>query len=403
MARDLARDYLESCAPNAILFSFGDNDTYPLWYAQEVEGIRPDVRVINYSLLGIDWYINQLRYKVNQSDAIDVLYTPAQVEGSKRDYVTFKANSAIPDDRYYDLYDMMKSYIGSDDITKMEQRGDQSLNTFPVHKVFLPVDKQAVLANGAVNATDTGIVNEVRFDIPKNSILKNDLAVLSIIAANAQNGWKRPICFTNPFDELGFGKFVRKEGLSYRLVPLENQPYDVEKMMALMMDTNKWKSGNADVPGVYFDEENRRHLLGIRQTHVELAYYLAQTNRKDDAIKVLERVDKMMNEKNFPYGMSGRGNQHNQTSLYFMDACYLAGDFTLARKVAASVKKDLRQQVTFYQTLEGTQAENMEQDLKRAQDMLKELEAKEQRYEHPETIKPETNPVINNDSPRVKK
>jgi hypothetical protein len=403
MARDLARDYLESCAPNAILFSFGDNDTYPLWYAQEVEGIRPDVRVINYSLLGIDWYINQLRYKVNQSDAIDVLYTPAQVEGSKRDYVTFKANSAIPDDRYYDLYDMMKSYIGSDDITKMEQRGDQSLNTFPVHKVFLPVDKQAVLANGAVNATDTGIVNEVRFDIPKNSILKNDLAVLSIIAANAQNGWKRPICFTNPFDELGFGKFVRKEGLSYRLVPLENQPYDVEKMMSLMMDGNKWKSGNADVPGVYFDEENRRHLLGIRQTHVELAYYLAQTNRKDDAIKVLERADKMMNEKNFPYGMSGRSNQHNQTSLYFMDACYLAGDFTLARKVAASVKKDLRQQITFYQTLEGTQAENMEQDLKRAQDMLKDLEAKEQRYEHPETIKPETNPVINNDSPRVKK
>ena len=76
LARDLAKDYLESCAPNAILFSFGDNDTYPLWYAQEVENIRPDIRVINYSLLGIDWYINQLRYKVNQSDPIDVLWTP---------------------------------------------------------------------------------------------------------------------------------------------------------------------------------------------------------------------------------------------------------------------------------------------------------------------------------------
>jgi len=76
----MAKDYLESCAPNAILFTFGDNDTYPLWYAQEVEGIRTDIRVINTSLLGIDWYINQLRYKVNNSDSIDVIWTPAQIE-----------------------------------------------------------------------------------------------------------------------------------------------------------------------------------------------------------------------------------------------------------------------------------------------------------------------------------
>ena len=87
LARDLGKNYLESCEKDAILISFGDNDTYPLWYSQEVEKIRPDLRVMNYSLLGTDWYINQLRYKVNESAPADVLFTPEQIQGSRRDLV----------------------------------------------------------------------------------------------------------------------------------------------------------------------------------------------------------------------------------------------------------------------------------------------------------------------------
>src|SRR5205823_9433592 len=99
LARDVAKDYLESCAPNAILFTFGDNDTYPLWYAQEVEGIRPDIRVINTSLLGIDWYVNELRRKVNESDPINVLWNEDQIRGLS--YIEYKpdASSNKPVDR----------------------------------------------------------------------------------------------------------------------------------------------------------------------------------------------------------------------------------------------------------------------------------------------------------------
>ena len=99
---DLARDYLESCAPNAILFTFGDNDTYPLWYAQEVEGVRPDIRIINNSLLGIDWYINQLRYKVNNADSVDVIWSPEQIEGSNREYMMYRqAQGVFPEHTFF--------------------------------------------------------------------------------------------------------------------------------------------------------------------------------------------------------------------------------------------------------------------------------------------------------------
>ena len=96
LARDDAKNYLESCAPNAILFCFGDNDTYPLWYAQEVEKVRPDIRIINTSLLGIDWYINQLRYKINQSDSVDVIWRPDQIIGDKLQYLQYMANDKVP-------------------------------------------------------------------------------------------------------------------------------------------------------------------------------------------------------------------------------------------------------------------------------------------------------------------
>jgi len=373
LAKDLATDYLESCAPNAILFTFGDNDTYPLWYAQEVEGIRRDIRVINYSLLGIDWYINQLRYKVNQSDPIDVIWTPEMIQGRRRDYIRYRAMAGIPDNQYFELYDLMKNFVGSDDVSKMIATGggEDMINTFPVHKVSIPVDRLLVLSNGTVTKTDS-VVSEVRFDIPKDLLMKNDLAVLNVMAASK---WKRPIYFTSAFNELGFGQYLRKDGLAYRFVPVANEQINTDWMKDKLM--NKFQFGGANVANVYFDEENRRHLNTIRSAYAELAFDLSAKNRKDEARAALQKVDKMMLQENFAYGMISRGNQHNRNSLLFLQACYQADDKQLANKVAKSVKTDLQQQMKFYNGLTGMKADNMAYDRRSAEELIQALDRME--------------------------
>lgn len=137
--------------------------------------------------------------------------------------------------------------------------------------------------------------------------------------------------------------------------------------------TNKFAFGNADKAGVYFDEENRRHLGGIRSAYAELAIDLAAKNRKDEARAVLNKVDKMMHESNFGYGLTSRGNLHNRNSLLFLEACYLAGDQALIQKVSAAVKKDLQQQVNYYNTLSGLKADNMAQEKQTAETYLQAL------------------------------
>ncbi|MFY8007883.1 MAG: DUF2723 domain-containing protein [Sediminibacterium sp.] len=365
---DLARDYLESCAPNAILFSYGDNDTYPLWYAQEVEGVRPDVRVVNFSLLGIDWYINQLRYKVNQSDSIDVIWSRQQFEGSKRDYVFYNPVPSIPEDRYYDLEDVMRNYVGSDDKDKtVEGRDEGFFNTFPVRKMAIPVDVDLVKKNGTVNDRDS-VLSEVRFEIPKNGLAKNDLALLNIIAANH---WKRPIYFTNPGTDLGLDPYIRRDGLTYRLVPVKGSEFNTNWAQDKMM--NKFVFGNADKAGVYFDEENRRHLGALRTAYAELALSLAAEGRFEEAKKAVQKADKMLNEANFPYGLTNRFNIHNRNSMLFLQACIQAGDSALAKKVSAAVKKDLQQQMQYYESLKASKREFMEQEIYMAEELLSRL------------------------------
>ena len=132
-----------------------------------MEHIRPDIRVINFSLLGIDWYINQLRYKVNNSDPIDLIWTPDKYEGAKRNVVYYDNRQNIPQNQYFYLDQILSSVIGSDDPKYTFSAGNDIYNTFPVKKFSLAVDSNLVRQNGTVNPGDS-IVKEVRFELSPN-------------------------------------------------------------------------------------------------------------------------------------------------------------------------------------------------------------------------------------------
>ncbi len=386
-APDIAKNYLESCAPNAIIFTFGDNDTYPLWNAQEVEGVRPDIRIINNSLLGIDWYINQLRYKVNDADSIDVIWSEEQVEGHNREYLRYKMSPNADPNKYYPLYDVMKDIMGKR-YEDPESKRDAGPSAFPVAQIYnketkaydpvarfsVPVDKDLVRRNGTVNPSDS-VLDEMRFEIPRNKLdgglVRSDFIILNIIASNA---WKRPIYFTSPMGELGFGQYLRKDGMAYRLVPaVLNSPQqnwvveqafrqnglggtqiranNLDSMYKTMM--NDFEFGGAGKKGVYYDEENRRHILAIRSLYGEAAGNMADAGRKEEAQKLIDKVEAGINPANLPYGLVSRYNSHNQTSLVYLEACYKAGKTELAEKVRTALRKDLNQQFDYYAALGG--------------------------------------------------
>lgn len=358
LAPDLGNDYLQSCAKDAILLTFGDNDTYPLWYAQEVENVRPDLRVINYSLLGTDWYINQLRYKLNQSAPADIIFSAEQIQGNKRNVIPVYALPGYDQNKYYDLEKILREVVASeDDRNKVSMQSGEQANVLPVRKLTIPVDADLIRKTIKLNPGDS-IVSEIKIDITRNFLQKNDLAVLSMIAANK---WKRPIYFTSTQElkALGLDKYVRLEGLSYRLVPVENSAVAADIAFRNVME--KFKYGNADKKGVYFDEENRRHINSIRLAHASIAKALVNLDKKDSAQKVLRKYDQSVLESNVPYGMtSNRANFHNSISADFLEAAYSSGEMILANKVNQSLKKDLSQQMTYYRSLGDEEMNNQQ-------------------------------------------
>jgi hypothetical protein len=330
---DFASNYLNSCKPNAILFTNGDNDTFPLWYAQEVEGIRTDVRVINLSYLGTHWYIMQHERQAYKAAPAPFGLKLDQIEPGKRDIIfvqdLIKERSNLK--QYID-------FILSDASGTLVQTGDgTSQYFFPGKHVWLGADSTEILAKGVVEPEDDSlIVPRLEWDIKSNVnnyINKNQFAVLSLLA---KNNWERPIYFATTVGYDGYFNlqdYFQLEGMTYRLVPIytKGDPFELGHINTkIMYDNmmNKFKWGGIEKEGVYLDENNTRMLMGLKNNFSRLAAQLLIEGKKDSAIKVLDRCEQLMPDKRVPY---------NYFNIFLADDYYKAGQKEKADKMIEAI------------------------------------------------------------------
>ena len=317
-AHAMAVNYLESCAPNAIIFTIGDNDTFPLWYAQEIEGIRRDVRVVCTSLFNVDWYIDQMKRKAYDSDPIPSKLTHDQYKWGTRDYII---KEVVTKDTL-EINQFMDFISSDDERTKygyvLEQQGYQTIgqrnqdlnaNYAPTEYVRIPVNKEAVLKNGIVAAKDADkIVDYIDIKITGQAIMKNRMMMLDIIA---QNNWERPIYFSGGAfgddDYIWMKDYLQLDGIAYKLVPIKTpiqkgSPFmgriDTEKMHALIKN---WEWGNSGNPGVYHDVETRRNSITYRGHMARLIEDLINEKQLDKAEEITDLAMEKMPVDIFGY------------------------------------------------------------------------------------------------------
>lgn len=305
LSRDCAVNYLQSCAPNAILFTNGDNDTFPLWYAQEVEGIRTDVRVVNLSLLQTDWYIRQMRRKAYLSEAVPFTIDERKLEAEKLGYAYLSAQ----DNKPVSLKAAMDHLLSDDVNNKYEVGGGELVDLFPARTLYVNVDSMAVMKNKVISVKDTArLAKRIQWDLGgRNVIMKNDIMVLDLIQ---HNNWKRPIYFavtTGDDAYVGLKKYFQLEGLAYRFVPIKQTESEeaaggrvnTEVMYKHMMQDFAW--GGMDKPGVNLDETCTRMTGNLRMQMSILATALMNEGKNKKAIEVLDKCLAVMPDENIPY------------------------------------------------------------------------------------------------------
>ena len=305
VARDFAYNYLNTCDENAILFTNGDNDTFPLWYAQEVEGIRTDVRIVNLSLLGTDWYSEQMKWKANKSEPVPIQMDFDKFVQGTRDVIYIMDRLDTP----VELKKAM-SFVASDNPqTRHRGNSGEMIDYLPSKHLKITVDKEKVLANGVVKPEDAHlIVDEIVWTLEKDYIQKNEMMILEILA---NNNWERPIYFvsTGGDSDIGLSDYLQHEGFAYKFVPIKTPAKDYLSVGRIDVDKlyhnymNKFMWGGIDKPDVMVDHNVQRTMLvlRLRSNFSRLAEELIEVNRIDSAVNVLDRIVELLPQEKFPY------------------------------------------------------------------------------------------------------
>ena len=308
-AQSLSKAYLQSIQKDkgAMIFTIGDNDTFALWYAQDIEGYRTDVRTINSSLLGTDWYIDQMKRKTYQSEPIPSQMTHDLYAYGVRDVIRYQP---VLDSVRWGIKDFMNWIASDHPRTKIKDyliktgrdpnqlpKSQQEGVFYPTRKIRVPVNKENVLKSGIVKAEDADkIVPYIDIDLPETALLKNQMMMLDILA---NNDWERPIYFTGgsyaDSEYIWMKDYLQLEGLVYKLVPIKTElgkenPYlmgriDSELMYDIVM---QWDWGNSERTDIYHDPETRKNSISFRSNMARLAEQLINEGANEKAQDVLD-------------------------------------------------------------------------------------------------------------------
>lgn len=355
-ARDFAINYLESCEPNAILFTNGDNDTFPLWYVQEVEGIRTDVRVVNFMLASGEWYIHQMMRKIYDSEKLPFTLKAEDYEKGTNNFVPLieKLKGSV------ELKQVINFIASSRADTQIPYGDGTSLNFAPTRNFKLTIDS-AYLVNNKLIPEDmySRIEPVITWKIKgQNYIYKNDLMLLDLIASN---NWERPIYFTSPAaieNVLNVDEYCHLEGIVYRFLPVKaDHMYkglggiDTDKAYDLLVNKAKW--GNLNDPKVYLDPESRRNSIMPMQNYLRLAQALIAERMSDSAVVALDTMQEFFPDSKFHYDVytlslvqnyydAGALEKGNAAADIFINN--YAGDLAYYASLAPSFKQYYRQE-----------------------------------------------------------
>ncbi len=362
----LGRAYLDSLDPNAIIFTIGDNDTFPLWYLQEVEGYRTDVRVVCTTLLQAEWYIDQMKVKAYDSEALKIRFNHRQYSGENLYY----AAMAPTVDERFDINTILEFIASDDPRAKMETESGMFITRIPTNKFSLPVNKDKVLKNGIVSQKFADeVVSEIPIDVKANALYRMRVIMFDIIA---NNNWDRPVYFTGGSitdeDFLWMKDYLQLNGLVYKLVPVKaKRMYDGHPLYIGSIDTekmyktvNSWYWGNFGSPNIYHDPETRKNAVSFRINLTRLAEQLVEEGKMDKAKNV---VDLAM--KNFPieFFLPNDRNGNYFTVEPFADLYYTLGEHKKAADIAVKLFTKAEEDLRFYKGMKLNEQQEYGSDI----------------------------------------